>query len=138
MRQSEELSRSRFTAQSDTSAERRHYQATQAAPAAGTTKQKKKNEDQAASAGGPDGVFGRHQRLKFRKHWMQKEFDSSQPPVTVSGSNPRQPPGQKGGRWMSTENAQPFRRFPSPMFVPSPRPILRRDSKYNKELELPV
>lgn len=137
MRQSEELARSRFTAQSDTSAERRHYQATQTAPAAGTT-QKKKNEDQPATAGGPDGVFGRHQRLKFRKQWMQKEFDSSQPPATVSGSNLRQPSGQRGGRWGARDGAQPFRRFPSSTFEPTPRPILRRDSKYNKELELPL
>lgn len=131
MRQSEELSRTRFTIQSDKSAERRHYQANQATPAAGS--KQPVNEDQPASAGGANGVFGRHQRLKFRKQWMIQQFDVSEPPAAVNRNGHR--PAGWGGQW-SSESAQPFRRFPSSSFVPTPRPILRRQSRYNDEPDL--
>lgn len=137
MVRAEAQSLSRVTLQSDSTAERRHYQAAltqaQLPPVSNNNTQekaKKKVSEQAPIAGGPTGVYGRKQKLKFRKQWSVQEFDRNEPPITVNRNS-----GHRPGDWTANPNDS-FRRYPPAPFINRPpKPILRRESRYTSELE---
>eukprot|EP00644_Phytophthora_capsici_P006420 jgi/Phyca11/574894/estExt2_Genewise1.C_PHYCAscaffold_660114 len=95
MRQKESLSRSRFCIPDNTNADMRLYRDRRrpvtnvpVVPPPQPPEPPNKNQDQHEDAGGPDGVFGRPQRLRFGKRWNTQEFGIKDPPGTL-----RQPPG---------------------------------------------
>ncbi|EGZ25175.1 hypothetical protein PHYSODRAFT_350091 [Phytophthora sojae] len=97
MRQKENLSRSRFCIVDNTNADTRLYHDSRARPitnvpvvasSSQVPTQPDPNPDQPEDAGGPDGVFGRPQRLRFGKRWRTQEFMINDPPGILT-----QPPG---------------------------------------------
>ncbi|RQM14976.1 hypothetical protein DD237_004996 [Peronospora effusa] len=139
IRKKENLSRSRFCIVDNANVDTRLYRSSQAhpitnamTPSSQAPTQQHKHADQHEDAGGPDGVFGRAQRLRFGKRWSIQEFGSRDPPGTL-----RQRPG-------SSYSAPPYGRSqdsdqhlvhvpPVPHSSRQPRPILQRVSRYNDE-----
>ncbi|RLN63165.1 hypothetical protein BBJ28_00015341 [Nothophytophthora sp. Chile5] len=133
MRQKESLSRSRFCINDNTNVDTRLYQDTRMRPitnvpvtsASQVAGARVGRSDQSEAAGGPDGVFGRSQRLRFGKQWGRQEFKIDDPPNFValpSYARPQYP----GPYTVPPPASRSSRRVP-------PRPILRRVSKYNDE-----
>ncbi|OWZ16514.1 hypothetical protein PHMEG_0009684 [Phytophthora megakarya] len=139
MRQKENLSRSRFCIEDNTNVDTRPYRDNRARPITNVpvavsqaSTQKPPNPDQHEDAGGPDGVFGRTQRLRFGKRWNTQEFGFQDPPGTL-----REPPGSSYampsyGRSQYSDQDSVYVP-PVPYSSRRPRPILRRISRYNDE-----
>ncbi|CAH0522074.1 unnamed protein product [Peronospora belbahrii] len=139
MRQRENLSRSRFCIDDTTNVDTRLCQGSRVQPiknAIAPTSQapttQDQNPDQHEDAGGPDGVYGRAQRLRFGKRWSIQKFRRKDPPGAL-----RQP-------LESSYSVSSYRRSeysnqhmvhvpPVPHSSREPRSILRRVSRYNDE-----
>ncbi|ETK86684.1 hypothetical protein F441_08864 [Phytophthora nicotianae CJ01A1] len=141
MRQKENLSRSRFCIDDYTNVDTRLYRDNRAhpitnVPVVGTPSQaltqQDQNPDQHEDAGGPDGVFGRSQRLRFGKRWSTQEFGMMDPPGTL-----RQPPRSYSmpsySRSLYSDQYASVYVPPVPNSSRRPRSILRRVSRYNDE-----
>ncbi|GMF65970.1 unnamed protein product [Phytophthora lilii] len=140
MRQKENLSRSRFCIDDNTNVDTRLYRDSRTRPITNVPivassfqapVQHDRNPDQHEDAGGPDGVFGRPQRLRFGKRWSRQEFGLHDPPGILT-----QPPGSYSmpsyGRSQYPEQYS-VRVPPVPYLSRPPRSILRRVSRYNDE-----
>ncbi|TDH73658.1 hypothetical protein CCR75_002328 [Bremia lactucae] len=134
MRQKENLARSRFCIDTTNLDKNCRDRQTRNGPgvAAPVTLQKR-NPDQHEDAGGPDGVFGRPQRLRFGKRWSIQEYSIKDPPSTIT-----QPP--KTSHTMPINVRSQYSEQERAVQVPSvpystrpPRSILRRISRYNDE-----
>ncbi|KAG4054657.1 hypothetical protein PC123_g10242 [Phytophthora cactorum] len=137
MRQKENLSRSRFCIDDNTNVDTRLYRDNRArpitnVPVVATPSQASAQQDQHEDAGGPDGVFGRPQRLRFGKRWSTQEFGIKDPPGTL-----RQSPGSYSmpsyGRSQYSDQYESVHVPPVPSSSRRPRSILRRVSRYNDE-----
>ncbi|CAI5714169.1 unnamed protein product [Peronospora destructor] len=139
IRQKENLSRSRFCVVDNTNADTRLYRSSQAhsitnvmTSSSQAPTQQQKHPDQHEDAGGPDGVFGRAQRLRFGKRWSIQEFESRDPPGTL-----RQLPGSSYSVPSYDRSQYSDQHLvhvpPVPHSSRQPRPILQRVSRYNDE-----
>jgi hypothetical protein len=145
MRQKEDLARSRLCIADNTNVDTRLYRDSRTRPvpttnvpavvsfsqASAPQDQPDQRSDQHEEAGGPDGVFGRRQRLHFGKRWSRQEFRTKDPPGVLT-----QPPGSYsmpsyGRQQYSDQASVPVR--PVPHSSRRPRSILRRVSRYNDE-----
>ncbi|RLN94989.1 hypothetical protein BBJ28_00017002 [Nothophytophthora sp. Chile5] len=133
MRQKENLSRSRFCINDNTNVDTRLYRGNRVRPitnvpvmsASQVAGAQDSRSDQSEAAGGPDGVFGRSQRLRFGKQWGRQEFKIDDPPNFVAQPSYARP--QYPGPYTAPPpTSRSSRRVP-------PRSILRRVSKYNDE-----
>ncbi|KAI9998371.1 hypothetical protein PInf_002758 [Phytophthora infestans] len=141
MRQKESLSRSRFCIDDNAVVDTRLYRDNRARPITNVpvvatpcqaSTQQDRNPDQREDAGGPDGVFGRAQRLRFGKRWNTREFGIKDPPGTL-----RQPQRSYSmpsyGRSQYSDQYESVYVPPVPNSSRQPRSILRRVSRYNDE-----
>ncbi|KAL8002894.1 hypothetical protein Plhal703r1_c14g0070331 [Plasmopara halstedii] len=134
LRRKENLSLARFCIDDNASADTRLYQNSQARPISDVSvAQKSPSSDQHVDAGGPDGVFGRAQRLRFGKCWSTQEFGINDPPGTL-----RQPPKStypisSYGRSQYSNQSESVQVPPMPFSSHRPRSILRQISRYNDE-----
>ncbi|EEY68178.1 uncharacterized protein PITG_04577 [Phytophthora infestans T30-4] len=141
MRQKESLSRSRFCIDDNAVVDTRLYRDNRARPITNVpvvatpcqaSTQQDRNPDQREDAGGPDGVFGRAQRLRFGKRWNTREFGIKDPPGTL-----RQPQRSYSmpsyGRSQYSDQNESVYVPPVPNSSRQPRSILRRVSRYNDE-----
>ncbi|KAE9245939.1 hypothetical protein PF004_g5031 [Phytophthora fragariae] len=142
MRQKENLSRSRFCIADNTNVDTRLYHDSRTRPitnvpvvassSSQATTQPDRNSDQHEDAGGPDGVFGRPQRLRFRKRWRTQEFGIRDPPGILTQPPVPQYSIPSYGRSQYPDE-YPVHVPPVPYSSRRPRSILRRVSRYNDE-----
>ncbi|KAG7381993.1 hypothetical protein PHYPSEUDO_005407 [Phytophthora pseudosyringae] len=142
MRHKENLSRSRFCIDDNANVDTRLYRDSRTRPitnvpvvasSSQASAQQNQNPDQHEGAGGPDGVFGRPQRLRFGKRWSTQEFGIKDPPGTL-----RQPPASSYsmssyGRSQYSGQYESVQVPPVPHSSRRPRSILRHVSRYNDE-----
>lgn len=139
MRQMENLSRSRFCIDDNTNVDTRLYRDSRARPMtnvpahATTPTQLHLTSDQHEDAGGPDGVFGRVQRLRFDKRWNTQEFSFQDPPGILKLPPKASYPTSSYGRLQYSNQHNSVQVPPVPYPSHRPRSILRRVSRYNDE-----
>ncbi|CAI5727427.1 unnamed protein product [Hyaloperonospora brassicae] len=141
MRQKEELSRSRFCIDDSKNVDTRLYRDERAhrprnmpgmAPSSQVISQQTTSSDQHEDAGGPDGVFGRPQKLRFGKRWSTQEFRLQDPPDALRQAAGYSYARSPYGRSQYSEHFS-VRARPVPYSSRRPRPILRPVSRYKDE-----
>ncbi|KAI9921580.1 hypothetical protein PsorP6_001186 [Peronosclerospora sorghi] len=136
MRQKENLSRSRFCLD-DTATMDKKIGLVSSAPVVtsppSAVPPQDHNPDQHEGAGGPDGVFGRPQKLRFGKRWSTREFGIQDPPDTLRQSSIRSSYATPSYGHSRYPNQHSVHMPPVPPPTRRPRSILRRVSRYNDE-----